>query len=415
MKKFVILLAVAAVIGFVVAGNKEWRPQSGQREQGEDQAAVAEPGRGQEGAPAGQPQAPAPPDETPASRRTQEEPTSARHAPPVPPPVEPPPVERAGDEPELASLKRAQKLIRQGEQAEARKLLIQLCRAASPQIREAAQKMLDLIDWSPPERTAVEAADGTAAEPEAESARVPPLKTEGADLARLTQAEALIKEGKRVEARKLLTEIYRTADARTREAAREILDMVNKDLVFDPDCREGAKVHAVQPGELLGTIAAKHDVSWRMLARINAVDPRRIREGQELKILVGKSGVFVDKSEFRLALFIDGQFIKEYAIGHGKGGKTPAGTFVIERMMIRPDWYPPQGGVIRYGEEGHLIGERWLGFKNRPGATGLGIHGTSDPESIGTQCSNGCIRMLNEDVIELFDFVTLGTKVEIVE
>ncbi|MEF8787559.1 MAG: L,D-transpeptidase, partial [Planctomycetota bacterium] len=71
--------------------------------------------------------------------------------------------------------------------------------------------------------------------------------------------------------------------------------------------------------------------------------------------------------------------------------------------------------VVEYGEEGHLLGVRWMGFKDKPEASGYGIHGTNDPSSIGTQCSNGCIRMRNEAVKELFTFVTKGTRVTIKE
>ena len=235
------------------------------------------------------------------------------------------------------------------------------------------------------------------------------------DPAPLLRAKALLREGKRLEARQLLSKLYLEATPVIREEARKMLDQINKDLVFNADCLEGAKVHVVKRGEVLAGIAKKYGVNWRMIARVNAVDPRKIRENQELKIITGKPRMLMDKSDFRLALFIDDQFIKEYRVGHGKNGKTPTGQFVIDQMMTQPDWYPPEGGVIHYGEKGHQLGERWLGFKNRPGATGLGIHGTIERQSVGTLCSNGCIRLLNEDVVELFDFVVPGAKVEIVE
>ena len=71
--------------------------------------------------------------------------------------------------------------------------------------------------------------------------------------------------------------------------------------------------------------------------------------------------------------------------------------------------------MIRYGEEGHLIGTRWIGFEDRPGAAGYGIHGTGDPNSIGRMLSEGCIRMLNADVEELYDFLVPGTEVKIID
>jgi lipoprotein-anchoring transpeptidase ErfK/SrfK len=153
-----------------------------------------------------------------------------------------------------------------------------------------------------------------------------------------------------------------------------------------------------------------------MIARLNGIErPELLRVNQKLKILTGPREIFVDKSDFRLALFIGGHFIKQYPVGLGKHSPTPAGTFSVDQTLVKPDWYPPEGGVIRYGEPGHLIGERWIGLEDQPGASGIGIHGTNDPESIGTLCSHGCIRMLNRDVEELYDFVTPGTTVRIVE
>jgi len=232
----------------------------------------------------------------------------------------------------------------------------------------------------------------------------------------LKTALELLKKGDRLGARKLLSGLYRRSEGQVRQCARTILDAINKDLVFDPYCTEGATVHEVKSGEVLVRIAKKHGVNWRMIARLNAIDrPEILRAGRDLKIIKGPQGILVDKSEFRLALFIDGAFIKEYRIGIGKNDKTPAREFAIDLMQVNPDWYPPQGGIIRYGEKGHLIGDRWIGFRDEPGASGLGIHGTSDPKSIATKCSNGCIRLRNEDIIELYDFVTIGATVRIVE
>jgi lipoprotein-anchoring transpeptidase ErfK/SrfK len=232
----------------------------------------------------------------------------------------------------------------------------------------------------------------------------------------MQQVEALLAAGKRVPARKLLSDLYWRGDTKTRESAQAILERMNKEMVFNPRNTEGAKVHAVQQGEVLATIAKKYGVNWRMIARLNNIQPDSgfIRVGQPLKVLPGQQRILVDQSDFTLALFIDGHFIKQYRVGLGKDGKTPMGEFVIEQMLIQPDWYPPEGGVIKYGEKGHVIGERWIGFKNQPGATGIGIHGTSEPQTIGAYCSNGCIRMNNEDVIELYDFVSPGTRVTIV-
>jgi len=232
----------------------------------------------------------------------------------------------------------------------------------------------------------------------------------------LTRAKALLAHGKRLEARKLLSRLYRDGSASQREGALALLNEINRELVFNPRCFEGASVHVVKAGENPTTIARQYGVSAELILRLNGIeDPRRLRIGQRLKVLPGRRELLVDKSDFRLALFIDGQFIKEYRVGIGKDERTPAGEFTIEEKLVEPDWYPPEGGVIHYGEPGHLIGDRWMGFADRPGATGLGIHGTIDPASIGTKSSNGCIRLHNGEMRELYDLTTVGTRVIVQE
>jgi len=237
-----------------------------------------------------------------------------------------------------------------------------------------------------------------------------------AQSAAFRKALDLVKQGKRLEARKILSDVYWRGDAQTRRAAQLVLERINAELVLNPQCMEGATVHVVQRGEVLEKIARKHKVNWRMIARLNGISrPDLIRIDQRLKMLTGEQKILVDLSEFTLALFIDGHFIKQYAVGIGKDNKTPKGEFTVDQRMVKPDWYPPEGGIIKYGEKGHLIGERWIGFRNQPGAVGIGIHGTNEPETIGTACSNGCIRLHNKDVIELYDFVVSGARVTIAE
>ena len=75
-------------------------------------------------------------------------------------------------------------------------------------------------------------------------------------------------------------------------------------------------------------------------------------------------------------------------------------------------WYSPEG-VFPFGHPKNVLGTRWIGFEEKEGLYGYGIHGTAEPESIGKAESNGCIRLRNEDVEELFDFVETKTKVVI--
>jgi len=247
--------------------------------------------------------------------------------------------------------------------------------------------------------------------PEPDTSREPPP----ADT-RLEEGKRLLEAGERIKAREILTRLYLDSQGDRRRKARDVLREINKELVFNPRVTAGAAVHRVKPGETLTRIGKHYGVNWRMIARLNDMRPDGLlKVEQELKVLTGEPCVAVDLSEFHLALLFDGAFIKEYPVGIGKDDCTPTGEFVVDNLLVRPRWYAPDGRVVEYGEEGHLLGERWIGFADQPGASGLGIHGTKGENGIGEKCSNGCIRMRNQDVIELYDFLTPGTRVLIEE
>jgi lipoprotein-anchoring transpeptidase ErfK/SrfK len=102
------------------------------------------------------------------------------------------------------------------------------------------------------------------------------------------------------------------------------------------------------------------------------------------------------------------------AIGKGDGEKelsaTPEGDFVIDAKIKDPPWYR-RGERIEHADPRNILGTRWMGFKPTSELTGYGIHGTTEPQTVPGRASNGCIRMHNADVEELFEWVPKGTKV----
>jgi lipoprotein-anchoring transpeptidase ErfK/SrfK len=120
----------------------------------------------------------------------------------------------------------------------------------------------------------------------------------------------------------------------------------------------------------------------------------------------------VSKTHHRLAYLLDGVMVREFPVGLGKDDKTPEGTFLIATRLPEPVWFNA-GESIPYGDPRNILGTRWLGFENRPGMVGFGIHGTNDESTIGLDLSNGCVRMRNKDVEELFDLVPAGVRITI--
>jgi lipoprotein-anchoring transpeptidase ErfK/SrfK len=104
-----------------------------------------------------------------------------------------------------------------------------------------------------------------------------------------------------------------------------------------------------------------------------------------------------------------------YGIGVGREGFTWSGVRSIERKTEWPDWYPPAQMIARQpylprmvaGGPGNPLGARAMYI----GGTEYRIHGTNDPTSIGKHVSSGCIRLTNDNAIDLYNRVTVGTKV----
>ncbi len=167
---------------------------------------------------------------------------------------------------------------------------------------------------------------------------------------------------------------------------------------------------------MLISIAKKYDVNKELLDLTNKLDSSAIRPGQTLKIALGVPSVKVNKTKYSLRLYLDGRFIKRYPIGLGKENKTPVGVFKINASgkLIRPPWYNRATGIeLPYadgGTNGNPLGTHWIPFSD---GSGIGLHGTWAPDSIGKDMSNGCVRMLNEDIKEVFAFMKLGSTVEI--
>ena len=106
--------------------------------------------------------------------------------------------------------------------------------------------------------------------------------------------------------------------------------------------------------------------------------------------------IVINTNEHTLYLYIDDELYKTYPIAVGKPSTpSPKGTFKIFRKVTNP---------------GGPFGARWMGL-DKPH---YGIHGTNNPSSIGKDISHGCIRMHNEDVIELYNLVLIGNIVEII-
>lgn len=122
-------------------------------------------------------------------------------------------------------------------------------------------------------------------------------------------------------------------------------------------------------------------------------------------------------SHRQVILFENDKVLKSYPVAVGKvGWPTPIGEFSVKTKIRNPPWQNPfkeERYVIPGGAPDNPLGTRWLGFWTN-GKNWIGFHGTPNRASIGSAASHGCVRMYDEDIEELFEWVAVGTPVKVI-
>ena len=146
-----------------------------------------------------------------------------------------------------------------------------------------------------------------------------------------------------------------------------------------------------------------------------AVDPIYLRQEVEYDGKQSPGTIVIDTADKFLFLVEGGDRALRYGIGVGKPGFLWSGEKTISRKAEWPDWTPPAEMLQRRPDLPlHMEG----GIANPLGARAMylgsslyRIHGTNEPDTIGTNVSSGCIRLTNDDVSDLYNRVTVGTRV----
>ena len=207
--------------------------------------------------------------------------------------------------------------------------------------------------------------------------------------------------------KKLLAQ-YPTSDIAA-EAQKKLWDL-NVQIIFSPIQTKDSLVYEVVPGDSLYKIAKEYKTNVDLIAKSNNIKGTVIRPGMKLKISKAHYKIDVDKSDQKLVLKNDDEVVKIYDVAVGRDNSTPVGKFKIINRIMDPVWYRT-GAIVPAGSPENILGTRWLGLSE----PGYGIHGTTDTKPIREQDTQGCIRMMNPEVEELFVIVPVGTEVEITD
>ena len=213
-----------------------------------------------------------------------------------------------------------------------------------------------------------------------------------------------------------------------RYAITRLLDRVEKGLHREPQSasveftngelqmkkgRDGLRLKREKVARLVRTALLDPSANHQVSAYTTKIKPKETTAAVRKKY---STVLVANRATFKLTLYKGMEVAKTYGISVGKAGNdTPAGQYTIANKAVNPTWNVPNsawagklaGTVVPPGPSNPLKA-RWMGIYD-----GVGIHGTSDDASIGTNASHGCLRMHVPDVVELYDRVPVGTPIYI--
>ena len=149
------------------------------------------------------------------------------------------------------------------------------------------------------------------------------------------------------------------------------------------------------------------------------IDPQFLPQVVDYQTKERPGSIVIDTNDRFLYLVMEDGKARRYGVGVGKPGFEWAGAHTVTRKQEWPDWNPPSEMVAREAAKGHYLPAHMEGGEANPlgaramylGSTLYRIHGTNAPWTIGNAVSSGCIRLRNEDVIDLYNRVKVGTRV----
>jgi|UniRef100_A0A7C3SL28 L,D-transpeptidase ErfK/SrfK len=195
--------------------------------------------------------------------------------------------------------------------------------------------------------------------------------------------------------------------------------------------RGGEELLEISQSMDLTRLAQEKGVRWEVVAQRNQLKkPYRLKPGMMLVIddthIVPTElshGLVINLPELKLYHFYQGAYQRRYSLGIGKRDwQTPEGDYFIVNKAKNPTWLVPASIQEEMAEAGREVldqvppgprnplGPYWLGTS----APGVGIHATNRPWSVGHLVSHGCIRMLPEEIAQLFPLVEVGAPVKII-
>lgn len=176
----------------------------------------------------------------------------------------------------------------------------------------------------------------------------------------------------------------------------------------------------VQPGDHLTRIRKRAIeanpgllICTGLIERANGIRGRFIHPDDVLKIPTERAHTLVDLSARWLLYMMGDEVVGAWQVGIGKAGhETHLGEFTAGEKETEPMWFRPGKDPVPFGDAKNPLGTRWIAWLTPAGKkSSLGFHGTNEPSSMGGAVSEGCIRMLNNEVEVLFEILPRDSSI----
>jgi len=237
----------------------------------------------------------------------------------------------------------------------------------------------------------------------------------------IAKATALISEApsKIIEARDRLNEVMRIPmSVQQRAFVKDQLSKLADKWLFSRTVFPGDELcesYRVKSGDQLRIIGERYKVPYEIIMQINNIRvAQNLQAGETIKVVNGPFHAKVYRSTFTMDVYLQNTFVRSFSVGLGKAeSETPMGLWRVKPggKLVRPPWYDKVANRTYHPEDpDYPLGSRWIALEGLTEAArdriGFAIHGTKEPEQIGSAGSRGCIRMHNGDAILVYDLLT---------
>lgn len=167
----------------------------------------------------------------------------------------------------------------------------------------------------------------------------------------------------------------------------------------------GDDTYEIKKGDSLWKMEKNLKVPQDLLIAVNGLNPHSLTVGDHIKVPHVNFSLLIDKAQRTLTLRNNGKFLKKYKVGINRDDAVlPAGEYTISQKFDKGyEWTDPKTNqTVKPGEPNNPYGSRFLSLRRE-----VGIHGTNEPDKVGTYMPRGVVAMTNQDIEELYGLVQI--------